>query len=79
MMTTAKLLGANTAAILGAQSAGGAIGAAISPSKIILGTTTASILGSEGEVMKKLMAITIPATNFDWSSIVCYDSFIRKS
>ena len=61
-MTTAKLLGANTAAILGAQSAGGAIGAAISPSKIILGTTTASILGSEGEVMKKLMAITIPAT-----------------
>ena len=31
-MTTAKLLGANTAAILGAQSAGGAIGAAISPS-----------------------------------------------
>ncbi len=61
-MTTAKLLGANTAAILGAQSAGGAIGAAISPSKIILGTTTASILGSEGEVMKKLMAITIPST-----------------
>ena len=55
-MTTAKLLGANTAAILGAQSAGGAIGAAISPS------TTASILGSEGEVMKKLMAITIPST-----------------
>ena len=40
----------------------GAIGAAISPSKIILGTTTASILGSEGEVMKKLMAITIPST-----------------
>ena len=60
-MTTAKLLGANTAAILGAQSAGGAIGAAISH-KIILGTTPASILGSEGEVMKKLMAITIPST-----------------
>ena len=52
----------HTAAILGAQSAGGAIGAAISPSKIILGTTTASILGSEGEVLKKIMAITIPAT-----------------
>ena len=59
-MTTAKLLGVNASAILGAQSAGGAIGSAVSPSKIILGTTTANILGSEGEVLKKIIMITVP-------------------
>lgn len=61
-VTTAELLNVNSAAVLGAQSAGGAIGSAVSPSKIILGTTTAKILGSEGEVMKKILAITVPAT-----------------
>ena len=59
-MTTAKLLGVNASAILGAQSAGGAIGSAVSPSKIILGTTTANILGSEGEVLKRILMITVP-------------------
>lgn len=59
---TAKLLEVNASAVLGAQSAGGAIGSAVSPSKIILGTTTANILGSEGQVLKKIMAITVPAT-----------------
>ena len=58
-VTTANLLGVEAAPVLGAQSAGGAIGSAISPSKIILGTTTANILGSEGEVLKKLMALAI--------------------
>ena len=58
-VTTANLLGVEAAPVLGAQSAGGAIGSAISPSKIILGTTTANILGSEGEVLKKLMALAM--------------------
>lgn len=61
-MTTANLLNVDVPAVLGAQSAGGAIGSAVSPSKIILGTTTADILGREGEVLKKIMMITIPAT-----------------
>lgn len=61
-MTTAKLLHVSIPAVLGAQTAGGAIGAAISPSKIILGTTTANILGEEGEIMKIVMMITVPAT-----------------
>ena len=61
-VTTANLLGVSEALVLGAQSAGGAIGSAVSPSKIILGTTTAGILGSEGQVMKKLLTITIPVT-----------------
>lgn len=61
-MTTSNMLGVNSAAVLGAQSTGGAIGSAISPSKIILGTTTAQILGSEGVVMKKLLIVTVPTT-----------------
>ena len=61
-MTTANLLQVDAAAVLGAQSAGGAIGSAVSPSKIILGTTTANILGREGEVLKKILSITVPAT-----------------
>ena len=61
-MVTAKMLSLDAPSILGAQSAGGAIGSALSPSKIILGTTTANILGKEGDVMRQLMLITIPAT-----------------
>ena len=61
-MTTANLLHIDPSPILGAQSSGGAIGSAVSPSKIILGTTTADILGSEGEVMKRILVITVPAT-----------------
>ncbi len=61
-MTTASILEVNAAAVLGAQSAGGAIGSAISPSKIILGTTTVNIPGKEGEVMKRLILITVSAT-----------------
>ena len=61
-MTTANLLKVSAPAVLGAQTAGGAIGAAVSPSKIILGTTTANILGREGEVLKKILTITVPAT-----------------
>lgn len=61
-VTTAKLLGMKSSMILGAQTTGGAIGSAVSPSKIILGTTTANILGQEGTVMKKILVITVPAT-----------------
>ncbi len=61
-MQTSEILHVDPSYILGAQSAGGAIGSAISPSKIVLGTTTANILGSEGKVMKKMIWITIPST-----------------
>lgn len=61
-MTTANLLQVPAPILLGAQTAGGAIGSAISPSKIILGTTTANILGEEGKVLKKVFPITIPMT-----------------
>lgn len=61
-LTTAKLLHLESSVVLGAQTAGAAIGSAISPSKIILGTTTAGILGSEGKVLKKIIPITLTAT-----------------
>lgn len=60
-MTSAKLLHVSPALVLAAQTAGASIGAAVSPSKIILGTTTAGILGKEGEVLKKVMVVAIPA------------------
>lgn len=56
-LTTANLLGLDAAAILGAQTAGGSIG--ICPGNVILGTTTAGILGREGEVLKKVLPLSI--------------------
>ena len=60
-LTTANLLGVDAAMILGAQTAGGAIGGAICPGNIILGTTTAGILGQEGNVLKRILPLTISA------------------
>lgn len=54
-LTTSKLLELNTSAILGVHTAGGAIGTAISPGNIVLGTTTAGILGEEGKILKKIL------------------------
>ena len=61
-VATARILKIPASAMLGAQTAGGAIGSIISPSKILLGTTTADILGSEGKVLREVFRIAIPAT-----------------
>lgn len=61
---TAELIGLNTAAVLGAQTGGGGIGTAIAPGNIILGTTTAGILGSEGKVLSKILPITLMIAGF---------------
>lgn len=58
-LATSKLLGLNSAAILGAHTAGAAIGTAISPGNIVLGTTTAGVLGDEGKVLKKILPIAL--------------------
>ena len=60
-LTTAKLLGFDAAPILGAQTAGGAIGNTICPGNIILGTTTAGILGKEGLALRKILPLTLTA------------------
>ncbi|MES3518509.1 MAG: L-lactate permease [Natronomonas sp.] len=54
--TAAELGGLSEALILGGQSSGGAIGNAISPGNVILGTTAVGIVGREGDVLR----ITIP-------------------
>ena len=43
------------AAIIAAQSTGGAIGNAIAPANVVLGTGTAGIVGREGEVLRKTL------------------------
>lgn len=58
-LTSASILNLDVASILGAQTAGGAIGNTICPGNIILGTTTSGILGSEGIILKKILPITI--------------------
>ena len=54
--STANAVGLYPPAILGAQTAGGAAGNMIAPGNVLLGTTTAGILGSEGAVLR----VTLP-------------------
>lgn len=58
-MTTAELLGLSVPGILGAQTAGGAIGSAICPGNIVLGTSTTGQTGEEGTVLGKVLPITV--------------------
>ncbi|MCL7456363.1 L-lactate permease [Micromonospora echinofusca] len=46
-------------AIIAAQSAGGAVGNAIAPANIVLGTGTAGIVGQEGQVLRKTLPWTM--------------------
>ena len=59
---TAHAAGLSTTGALSAQSAGGAAGSMISPSKILLGTTTAGIAGQEGRVLRRLLPFTLGVT-----------------
>ena len=52
----ANSLGGNPALLLAAQTAGGAAGAAIGPSTILLGAATVGATGREGEMLKPLLA-----------------------
>lgn len=63
-LTTASLLDIDTALILGAQTAGGSIGNALSPGSVILGATTAGIIGQEGKILKKIIPITLGVAIF---------------
>jgi lactate permease len=51
----ALMLQIDKAPLLAAQTVGGSIGSIIAPSKILLGTTAAGILGREGEVISKVL------------------------
>ena len=58
-LKTAEIVGLNDFAVLAAQTAGAAIGTSIAPGNIVLGTTTVGILGSEGEVLKKIIPFAL--------------------
>jgi lactate permease len=59
--TVTALEGLSEPTIIAAQSTGGAIGNAIAPANVVLGTGTAGIVGREGEVLRK----TLP-----WAAVV---------
>ena len=61
-MSTAEATGLTMAAILGAQTAGAAAGNIIAPGNILLGTTTAGILGREGDVLKVTLPLFLGVT-----------------
>ena len=51
-MQTAQLLGLGVALILGVQTAAGAIGSVLAPTKLIVGASTGGMAGREGEVLR---------------------------
>ena len=55
--TMADLLHFSPAVLLGAQTGGGSIGNVLCPGNVLLGTTTAGILGREGEILKKVIPL----------------------
>lgn len=57
-LRTAELLGYSAAIILAAQTAGGALGSVIAPTKIVVGASTGGMAGREGEVMRKMLVYT---------------------
>lgn len=59
--TVAELKDLPEATIIGAQSAGGAIGNAIAPANVVLGASTAGIAGQEGAVLRKTLGWTAAA------------------
>jgi lactate permease len=48
--------------LLGAQTAGGSIGTSIAPSNVVLGATTAGILGKEGDILRKILPFVVAVT-----------------
>lgn len=60
--TAAAIPALEQSQVIASQSAGGAIGNAIAPANVVLGTGTAGITGKEGEVLKYTLIYSIIAT-----------------
>lgn len=60
-LATAKLLELNIPAILGSQTAGGAVGSTMCPGNIVLGATTTGISGREGEILRRVLPVSLSA------------------
>lgn len=54
-MRTSQLLGLSAPIILAAQTAGGAIGSVIAPTKVVVGASTAGMAGDEGTVLRAML------------------------
>jgi lactate permease len=54
-LRTAELLDYGAGLILGAQTAGAALGSVLAPTKVVVGASTAGMQGREGEVMSQLL------------------------
>jgi len=59
---TAELLRVSALVILGAQTAGGALGSMLAPAKVIVGCSTAGLAGREGEVLKRTLTYGLVIT-----------------
>jgi lactate permease len=60
----AEILNLNQAVLLGAQTGGGSIGNVLCPGNVLLGTTTAGILGREGEILNKVIPFGLAVALF---------------
>jgi lactate permease len=58
----ATLLGISVPLILGAQTTGAALGSMLAPARLIVGCSTAGLVGREGQVLKKLLPIGLITT-----------------
>lgn len=56
---TAEYVGLNIPAVVGTQTAGGAVGMSLAPGNVVLGTSSTGILGSEGKVILKIIPFTL--------------------
>lgn len=57
-LRTAEILGLSVPLILAAQTAGGALGSIIAPTKIVVGASTAGVGGIEGSILRHLLGYT---------------------
>ncbi len=55
---TAELLGYNVVIILAGQTAGAALASVMAPTKVVVGASTAGMVGREGEVMRYMLLYT---------------------
>ncbi len=76
-LTVAELNDLPESTIIGAQSAGGAIGNAIAPANLVLGASTAGISGQEGSILRKAMPWTIVTTVLTGIATVLIVMFTR--
>ncbi|MFN7150119.1 MAG: L-lactate permease [Microthrixaceae bacterium] len=60
--TVANTQGLSESAIIGAQSAGGAIGNSIAPANVVLGTGTTGSVGQEGQVLRTTLPWALAVT-----------------